>query len=84
MKTAVYTRRLSILGLAACLLAVMPGLPAAPGDISVTLLDMANQPLAGSQGAKATLWGVDDNGFRTIDTKTPDAGGHLTFTAQSI
>ncbi len=59
---------------------------AAVGDVNITVLDMNGNPVSGSQGGRAKLWGWDEGmgGWVIFDTRTGDDSGVVTFTAAEI
>jgi hypothetical protein len=78
MKLLLIACWLGVLGLLA------PAAHAASGDITVRILDMYDQPMAGTNAAKASLVGVDERGVFSLGPKYADARGVVLFSAQEL
>lgn len=66
------------------LMAIAPASLAASGDIAVRITDMSDQAIAGTNGAKASIVGVDDRGPVSIGPKYADAQGVVQFAAREL
>jgi hypothetical protein len=74
-----------------CLIAAALGLllstsavAAAPGDISVTVVDMNQQPVSGSRGGRVGLLGKDQKGVIEFNVRSADDSGRVSFASNEI
>jgi hypothetical protein len=78
MKTLLTALWLGVLSL------LVPAAHAASGDITVRITDMYDQAIAGTNGARASLVGVDERGVLSLGPKYADPRGVVVFSAQEL